>query len=149
MNLPPPSSETARGSGSSGGGSGGGGSGGESIPDGVGSSSGEYHPPNFPPASLYEVPLELMPTVHDKRVRGLATWIVRANASVKGRQAMKASDFQRWINSELIPNQLPCATPRCRQKRPFPRRHQGGGQTGQAEEVGEWIYGRLVCRISA
>jgi len=37
----------------------------------------------------------------------LMLWHVRANANVKGRPNMKASDFQKWVNTELIPNHMP------------------------------------------
>ena len=48
-----------------------------------------------------------MPHLTDERIRGLMMWHVRANANVKGRPNMKASDFQKWVNTELIPNHMP------------------------------------------
>ena len=67
----------------------------------------EYHPLNFLPINPYKVPGGAMPHMTDERIRGLMTWHVRAKANVKGRPNMKASDFQKWVNTELIPNHMP------------------------------------------
>jgi len=66
----------------------------------------DYRPLTFSPVNPYTVSPEVMPIVNDERIRGICTWFVRANANVKGRPNMKASDFQRWVNTFLIPNHL-------------------------------------------
>ena len=66
----------------------------------------DYRPLTFPPINPYTVSPEVMPILTDKRIRSICTWYVRANANVKGRPNMKASDFQRWVNTFLIPNHL-------------------------------------------
>jgi len=66
----------------------------------------EHRPLTSPPLNPYTVSSEVMPIENDKHIRALATWFVRANANVKGRANMKASDFQRWCITFLIPNHL-------------------------------------------
>jgi len=76
------------------------------IGGGVDAASIDHHPLTFSPVNPYTVSPEVMPIVNDAHIRGLATWFVRANANVKGRPNMKASDFQRWVNTFLIPTHL-------------------------------------------
>ena len=48
-----------------------------------------------------------MPIFTDERIRSICIWFVRSNANVKGRPNMKATDFQQWVNTFLIPTHLP------------------------------------------
>ena len=73
----------------------------------------DYHPLTFFSISPYTVSPEVMPIVNDAGILRVCTWYVRVNANVKGRPNMKASDFQRWVSTFLIPNHLSQQRPYC------------------------------------
>ena len=65
------------------------------------------HPLRFSPINTYTVPAHMTPHISDAHIKGICVWYIRTHAHPKGKPNMKASGFQKWVNTDLIPKHIP------------------------------------------